>query len=725
MASDQSRGVFVLWREGRQYVVRSYLARLTPELEAPDGFSAGGTMVPGAGTYDIRRHALLSDGNGGVFAALEGNNQGGTGYGISVEHIDSTGVVASGWSSYGTYLGRSNSAQYLAAMCSDGRGGVLVLAREEGSSGGHYLNGFVVRRVMGNGNLPTDWATDVLFDYSCIYYAPCLLPDDANGATVLFNGCGGTRAFIVDSLGRIMAESSAGGRLIAVNNDAELGRRIVSDGQGGRYLVYCQDNDVLAEHFDGNWNRTASSRSAPSMVTYSPTNESEPRLVSVTPGAVVVVWLVDTGGNLGNLGISAQLLSDQRLAGMSQLGPIQLRIRDVVNDQGGVVRLSWSASSLEHTRPSVVAKYRVFRSVPVSMASNAANLGAAGPALGAATVGDYAWEFLSDQPLSPSGEYSYVAATTSDSLPTSNPFTAFVVLACNADCSVSFACSPDSGYSVDNLSPPTPSPFTARYDGSSVALHWTPSRVADFKEYRVYRGPTVSFVPGPQYLVSATPDTGFVDHPPLGAGDVYKLVAVDIHGNASKYAVVTPSSPVSALAALVSAVWQDDAAQLAWYGGALALTEVTVLRDEDGAGWTDVATITGDGEGMVRFADAAVLPGHRYGYKLRFNESGVERFAGEAYISIPAGRLAIQAVAPNPVMSNRLRLRASLAQTGPARVRVLDLAGRVVRDQEAPTNLTGAFEMSLDGRAPLRPGVYIVELRQGSARATTRFTYLR
>jgi hypothetical protein len=338
---------------------------------------------------------------------------------------------------------------------------------------------------------------------------------------------------------------------------------------------------------------------------------------------------------------------------------------------------------------------------------------------------DYYWEFLSDQPAFHQDGYSYVAATTSDSLPGSNPYTLFMIMARNPDGSQYWFSKPDSGYSVDNLSPPTPSPFVAQYQGSTVELHWTPNAAKDFQEFRLYRVPTVNTAPAPQYLVHVSGDTGYVDHPPLGAGDVYKLGAVDVHGNVSHYAVVTPTAPVSALASLVSANWTGSGAEMTWFGGALAATEVSVYRDEDGTGWTEAVTVAGDGEGYVRYTDTSVLPGHRYGYRLRLMDAGVERFAGESYITIPAGRLAIQCVAPNPVTGSRLGLRASLAETGPARVRVLDLAGRVVREQDVPASLTGQFDVSLSGGTPLRPGIYIVELRQGAARATTRFTYLR
>jgi len=46
-------------------------------------------------------------------------------------------------------------------------------------------------------------------------------------------------------------------------------------------------------------------------------------------------------------------------------------------------------------------------------------------------------------------------------------------------------------------------------------------------------------VPGPGTLVTALPDTGYVDAGP--AGGFYKLSAVDFNGNESPFALVTPN----------------------------------------------------------------------------------------------------------------------------------------------------------------------------------------
>lgn len=187
--------------------------------------------------------------------------------------------------------------------------------------------------------------------------------------------------------------------------------------------------------------------------------------------------------------------------------------------------------------------------------------------------------------------------------------------------------------------------------------------------------------------------------------------------------VTIPDGVVATLASLVSAEWNGAAAELVWSGDALAGTQVAVYREENRAGWTQIATVTGDGEGYARFTDPSVVAGREYGYRIGMPLDGAEVLVGETRIAIPAGRLAIQAVSPNPARGARLGLRATFAGTGPARARVLDLSGRVVLEREVPTGSGGA-ELDLGGAA-LRPGVYVLELVQGGERATARFTYLK
>lgn len=118
----------------------------------------------------------------------------------------------------------------------------------------------------------------------------------------------------------------------------------------------------------------------------------------------------------------------------------------------------------------------------------------------------------------------------------------FFVRAATGNPSTFFDSAPDSGYSVDNLPPVPPAPFTGAYIAGATNLHWGANTESDLWYYALYRGGTADFVPGPGNLIATRSDTGYVD---VGsAGSYYKLTAVDVNGNVSGYSLLTPGQTV-------------------------------------------------------------------------------------------------------------------------------------------------------------------------------------
>ncbi|HVP39862.1 MAG TPA: FlgD immunoglobulin-like domain containing protein, partial [Candidatus Saccharimonadales bacterium] len=244
----------------------------------------------------------------------------------------------------------------------------------------------------------------------------------------------------------------------------------------------------------------------------------------------------------------------QRVERFGYLGnpePTIAGVRDVPNDQGGKVKLSWNSSYLEGPPFNQVTSYQIFRSLPPNFAARELARGARLVRGGEPLPGDarrailatisggatYYWEYLGSQSAYQFPGYSYYASTAGDSTGVSNQRTYLLVRAITGG-SAFWNSAPDSGYSVDNLPPSKPQPFLGNYSGSATALHWGPNREADLAYYRVYRGETEDFVPGPSNLVAQKPDTGYVDH--VAGGHYYKLCAVDVHGNPSVCALLTP-----------------------------------------------------------------------------------------------------------------------------------------------------------------------------------------
>ena len=222
-------------------------------------------------------------------------------------------------------------------------------------------------------------------------------------------------------------------------------------------------------------------------------------------------------------------------------------VKDLPNDQGGKVAVGWLASELDALSGNPrVTQYRVWRRLPPSLygSPGASPLGSDASTVRMRPTSDGVtyWEAVATLPAARLAGYGYTATTSQDSLPGSNPFTAFFVSALTNTSTVFFDSEIDSGYSVDNLVPASPAPLTGSYSGGATLLHWHPNTEADLAGYRVYRGSSAGFVPGPASQIGAQADTGFAD--PGAAGSYYKVSALDIHGNESPFALLSPSGTV-------------------------------------------------------------------------------------------------------------------------------------------------------------------------------------
>jgi hypothetical protein len=129
-------------------------------------------------------------------------------------------------------------------------------------------------------------------------------------------------------------------------------------------------------------------------------------------------------------------------------------------------------------------------------------------------------------------------ATVSDSAAGGPANTVYMVEAVDAS-SHNFSSLPDSGHSVDNLPPATPLGFVAALMplSETTQLNWNANTEPDLAAYELYRGASAGFVPGPSNRVATVTRT---DHIDTSAGQYYKLAAIDVHGNRSGFALITP-----------------------------------------------------------------------------------------------------------------------------------------------------------------------------------------
>jgi hypothetical protein len=181
----------------------------------------------------------------------------------------------------------------------------------------------------------------------------------------------------------------------------------------------------------------------------------------------------------------------------------------------------------------------------------------------------------------------------------------------------------------------------------------------------------------------------------------------------------TTDGVVPAMVSLVSASYLDGAAKLEWLVGPGA--SVVVERSADGVAWSAVASLVADGEGRVRYEDAGVEPGTRYGWRLLLGDA---TRGGEAWLTVPSAlAFALEGARPNPAVSG-MTVAFTLPQRADARLEIMDVQGRRVWGRGVGALGIGRHRVEL-GTSSLAPGVYVLRLTQGTQSATARVAVLR
>jgi hypothetical protein len=154
----------------------------------------------------------------------------------------------------------------------------------------------------------------------------------------------------------------------------------------------------------------------------------------------------------------------------------------------------------------------------------------------------------------------------------------------------------------------------------------------------------------------------------------------------------------------------------------MAGVAATVYRQAPHSAWAAVASIAGDGTGMLNFADASVEAGARYGYRLGVREAGAEQYYGETWISVPAPALTLDGLRPNPT-SGEAVASFTLPNGSPARLELVDVAGRVWLTRAVGDLGAGSHLVHLGSSMPV--GMYWLRLTQGGRSLLARGVVVR
>lgn len=566
IASDGTGGAIVTWEDSRTgfgFGPDIYAQRVSA-AGVPQWTPNGVALCTAAGAQ--YQPQIVSDlAAGAVVTWLDGRSGP---LDIYVQRVSAAGVPL--WTADGVALCTAAGYQRFAKIVSNGTGGAIVTWEDERSGFGPDI----YAREVSAGGVPL-WTADgvALCTAAFAQQSPEIASDGVFGAIVTwFDQRGGDYdiyAQRVDMLGMPLWTAD-GVALCTVPYDQAI-PRIASDEAGGAIVIWEDGRSGFGAAQDIYAQRVNAAGVAQwTLNGVAVCTAAGPLRPTVVSAGTVIAWN-DFRSGFGDI-------YAQRIGSTGRLGspePEISRVADVPNDQGGRVQVEWSASYLDVFPIFDVASYSIWRRVP--------NLPTApGPArrtpITTTQQGQAVyWEYVASQPARGFPGYSYVAATTSDSLSGSNPYTAFLVMAelmvPEPGSGIQYWSSdPDSGYSVDNIAPSAPSSFTAQYftgspPSSSAAgtfspgytwLHWSPSPEPDFLEYRLHRGTSVDFAPGRGNLLVAKADTGYIDVGP--AGGYYKLLAVDSHDNASVSSVLTPDDIVGVgMGTAPASVWLGPA----------------------------------------------------------------------------------------------------------------------------------------------------------------------
>lgn len=548
VAGDGAGGAIVTWYEFRD----GHAVLLAQRISAAGAvlWAAGGVPVAPA-TLDSRNPAIVSDGQGGAILGWQ-DSPDGFETNVYAQRLAGDGTLL--WGASGTAVCTTPGQVFPPSALADGAGGAIFAWADNRL--GPYSD-IYAQRVDANGVCIWEANGNALCTANLQQYDTSIISDNAGGAIVAWHDARTSPydyyAQHVSDLGELAWPTN--GVAICGSSGSVSGFVMASDGAGGVQCAW-SDQRENGHHLYGQRLTASGSRlwAGGLGICLATGAQFNPRVVSGSGGWILTTW----GDNRNDFNASDIYAQGIDSSGAILSAATITGVKDIAGDQGGKVRVTWNRSHRDTAPGYEVGLYGIWRQVTAAAAQGALAGGAAlagvddqtalpQPGVFRATAdGDKVryWEGVGTVAARGQSTYTFVASTLQDSTSAGPAWSVFMV-----DTHLAFQpgfvdSSPDSGYSVDNLAPPMPTPFTGRYQAGATALHWGSSFAVDMAGYRLHRGSVPGFVPGPANLVATTVDVDYVDH--VAGNHYYQLFAMDIHGNLSPAAQLAPqqTSPV-------------------------------------------------------------------------------------------------------------------------------------------------------------------------------------
>ena len=548
ITSDGEGGAIVIWSDKRDGDWNVYAQRVDASgavVWTPDG-------VPVCTASEDQFYPMIVSGDvGGAVIAWQ-DYRSGSNWDAYAQHIDASGAIR--WTTNGVALCTAADDQYHPVIISDGSGGAIVTWYD-------YRSGtpdIYAQRVNACGAVR--WTTDGVPLCIAIGYQsnPNIVSDGAGGGIVTWDDSRGTDSDIyaqrVDASGAVLW--AADGVPVCAATGGQYDPLITSDGGGSATVTWLDSRDC-------NWGIYAQRVDASGTVLWA--TDGVVLSTGIVPGELWKCAITSDGGGGATVtwrdeGNSDADIYAQRVTRQGYWGypsPSINSVQDVPGDQGGKVRVSFDSSRLDAWPDLAVSHYSLWRALSPTHALALKNSGIrldspsqattdlVGKAYYCSPTAD--WELIDTMDAHLWPEYGFTATTLRDSTSVNTGWEHFCVSAHGTDTFDFWNSPPDSGYSVDNLSPSPPAALAAQYIGDSqLYIHWNPNTETDLSHYAVYRGSTPDFVPDETNRIGAVTDSSFTDHDFGYAEYCYKVSAWDTHENESPFALLSPDMITSA-----------------------------------------------------------------------------------------------------------------------------------------------------------------------------------
>jgi len=171
---------------------------------------------------------------------------------------------------------------------------------------------------------------------------------------------------------------------------------------------------------------------------------------------------------------------------------------------------------------------------------------------------------------------------------------------------------------------------------------------------------------------------------------------------------------------LVDVQASEDSVVIVWQSSAPWIEVQMEARDTHWNLWRGFA----DAAGTIRFVDESPVPGDVNSYQLSWLEHGARRYTPAVDVRVPTTlRPALEGFIPNPART-QATIAFFLPMRAPARLELLDLQGRRVWSREVGDLGPGRWTAMIGGGV-LRPGVYLIHLRQAGMSVSRKAVFLR